>query len=108
MKQKESLGLCLKAHKHCPKEISVTLLLVAVVYLVVPQLLTLTLAFFFPREWVKWLFIYKQVKSLLMDYDNQVCVKAKLLHGLIFRPFFVSLTKFSRKDLVSAQKCKPI
>lgn len=38
MKQKKSLGLCLKAHMHCPKEISVTLLLVAVVYLVVSQL----------------------------------------------------------------------
>ena len=39
-----------------------------------------------------------------MDYDNQVSVKAKLLHGLIFRLFFVSLTKYSRKNLVSAQK----
>ena len=34
MKQKESLGLCLKVHTHCPKEISVTLLLVTVLYLV--------------------------------------------------------------------------
>ena len=49
--------------------------------------LDLTLVFF-PREWVKWQFIYKEVKSLLMDYDNQVSVKAKLLHGLIFRLFF--------------------
>ena len=42
---------------------------------------------FFPREGVKWQFIHKEVTSLLMDYDNQVSVKAKLLHGLIFRPF---------------------